>query len=60
MILLLSNISKVRLAWMRLYLEPHKIGDDDGSGWGVHICLGVEACFVGSEMDVNFRDTCIN
>ena len=38
---------------MRLYLEPHKIGDDVGSGWGVHICLGVEACFVGREMDVN-------
>ena len=31
---------------MNLYLEPHKML---GGGGGVQVCLGVEACFVGSE-----------
>ena len=41
MILLLTNISKVRLAWMRLYLELLKIGDDVGRGWGGSLFSGV-------------------
>ena len=38
---------------MRLYLEPHKIGDDIVRGWVYMYVWGVEACFLGSENKIH-------